>query len=255
MFVADDLFWNHASRSAAVAAELSRRGLRKQWVLVQSRVDTVARHPELLEAWRPFAREFDVFFGLEAPTDDGLRGLDKDTTVAHMREGIRVARALGYGVTGNFVIDPAWDVADFERLWALVEEERLWQVGFTILTPLPGTAYFDLMRPLIRAVAWSQFDMHHLLWEPRLGVERFFAHYCETWRRSVLDLGGQKRWWHWLREVELRNAVFLARALRRTQRMLEPRHYLDEHRLAACRPFARVPGSSASGRLETAIHR
>ena len=43
---------------------------------------------------------------------------------------------------------------------------------------------------------------------------------------------GQKRWWHWLREVEIRNAWFLVQALRRSQRMLEPRHYLDEHRLA-----------------------
>ena len=33
-----------------------RRGIRKQWILVQSRVDLVARHPELLEAWRPLAR-------------------------------------------------------------------------------------------------------------------------------------------------------------------------------------------------------
>ncbi len=56
-------------RAAAVAKELLRRGIKKQWVLVQSRVDLVARHPELLETWKPFAREFDIFFGLEAATN------------------------------------------------------------------------------------------------------------------------------------------------------------------------------------------
>ncbi len=30
-----------------------------------SRIDVVARHPELLEAWKNVAEEFDVFFGLE----------------------------------------------------------------------------------------------------------------------------------------------------------------------------------------------
>ena len=71
--------------------------------------------------------------------------------------------------------------------------------------------------------------MHHLLWEPALGPERFFELYCETWRRSVLNLNGRKSLWQWLREVDPRNALFLIRALRRTQRMMEPAHYLAEY--------------------------
>ena len=81
VFVADDLFWYNPPRSLELAMELRRRGVRKQWMLVQSRVDLVARHPELLEAWRPLAREFDIFFGLEAATNEGLHGLVKDATV------------------------------------------------------------------------------------------------------------------------------------------------------------------------------
>jgi hopanoid C-3 methylase len=231
VFVADDLFWHHPSRSRALAVELLRHGIRKEWVLVQSRVDLVARCPELLETWRPFAASFDIFFGLEAATDEGLRGLSKDATVSDTIRGIEVARALGYGVTGNFVIDPAWQEADFERLWAFVERHQLHQAGFTILTPLPGTEYFESVQHVLRARTWSQFDMHHLLWEPALGPERFFQLYCETWRRSVLNLRGRKRLWQWMREVDVANAPFLIRALRRTQRLMDPAHYLAEHDL------------------------
>jgi len=138
IFVADDLFWYHPARSLELATELKRRKIRKRWILAQSRVDLVARHASLLEAWRPIAKDFDIFFGLEAATDDGLRGLVKDATVSQTEAGIGVARGLGYGVTGNFVIDPAWNEADFERLWAFVDRHRLFQAGFTILTPLPG---------------------------------------------------------------------------------------------------------------------
>ena len=233
IFVADDLFWYHPPRSLALAEELRRRGVRKQWILVQSRVDLVARHPDLLAAWRPIAREFDVFFGLEAATNQGLTGLVKDATIDHTAQGVEVARSLGYGVTGNFVIDPAWSEADFERLWAFVDRHRLYQAGFTILTPLPGTAYFEEMLPRLRARRWSQFDMHHLLWEPALGPERFFALYCETWRRSVLNLRGRKSLWRWLREVDPRNALFLLRALARTQRLMDPAHYMAEYDLGA----------------------
>ena len=232
IFVADDLFWYHPSRSVALAHELRRRGVRKEWILVQSRVDLVARHADLLEAWRPVARQFDIFFGLEAATNQGLSGLMKDATVDHTEQGVEVARSLKFGVTGNFVIDPAWSEADFERLWGFVERHQLFQAGFTILTPLPGTAYFEEMRPKLRARRWSQFDMHHLLWEPALGPERFFELYCETWRRSVLNLKGRKSLWQWLGEVKPQNAVFLLRALRRTQHMMDPAHYMKEYALA-----------------------
>lgn len=233
IFVADDLFWHHPSRSLVLAQELRRRGIRKEWLLVQSRVDLVARHADLLDAWRPVARQFDIFFGLEAATDQGLNGLVKDATIDQTTQGVAVARSLKYGVTGNFVIDPAWDEADFERLWAFVERHELFQAGFTILTPLPGTAYFDEMRPRLRARRWAHFDMHHLLWEPALGPERFFELYCQTWRRSVLNLRGRKGLWRWLREVDPRNALFLLRALGRTQRMMDPVHYLAEYDLRA----------------------
>ena len=231
IFVSDDLFWHHPSRSLALAEELKRRRIRKRWILVQSRVDLVARNFDLLAAWRPIARDFDIFFGLEAATDEGLKGLVKDATVEQTAKGIEVARSLKYGVTGNFVIDPAWSAKDFEKLWGFVDRFALYQAGFTILTPLPGTAYFEEMRPRIGAGAWAHFDMHHLLWEPALGPERFFELYCETWRRSVLNLKGRKSVWEWMREVDPWNALFLLRALRRTQKMLHPSHYLREYDL------------------------
>ena len=233
IFVADDLFWHHASRSKELALELRRRNIGKNWILVQSRVDLVATHTDLLEAWRPIAREFDIFFGLEAATDQGLASLTKDTTVNRTVEALEVARKLGYGVTGNFVIDPDWGESDFEALWEFVRQHGLGRAGYTILTPLPGTTYFEESRSRIRAVEWSQFDMHHLLWEPRLGVDRFFELYCETWRRSVLNLKGEKKWWHWAAHARPRHWLHLAQVLRRTKRMLSASHYTSEHRLAA----------------------
>jgi hopanoid C-3 methylase len=246
VFVADDLFWHHPARSLELARALRARGIRKSWILVQSRVDLVARHPELLEAWRPLAKEFDIFFGLEAATNDGLKGLVKDATVDHTASAVALARRFGYGVTGNFVIDPEWQEDDFARLWTFVDDYQLHQAGFTILTPLPGTTYFEKMRGRIGARTWAHFDMHHLLWEPALGPRRFFELYCETWQRSVLNLSGRKSVWQWLREVKLRDAVFLLGALRRTQRMMDPEHYMSEYSLVSVRDS--VAGAAAGVR-------
>jgi hypothetical protein len=216
-------------------------------MLVQSRVDLVARNAGLLEAWRPIAKDFDIFFGLEAATNEGLNGLTKDATVDQTAEGVEVARSLRYGVTGNFVIDPGWREADFEHLWAFIGRYRLFQAGFTILTPLPGTSYFEDMRSRVQSRPWAHFDMHHLLWEPALGPERFFELYCETWRRSVLNLKGRKSLWRWLREVDPRNMLFLLRALKRTQRMMSPEHYVAEYDLGRSRAESGTASHRAVG--------
>jgi len=48
----------------------------------------------------------------------------------------------------------------------------------------------------------------------------------------VLNLKGRKGLLQWMREVDLRNALFLIQALRRTQKLMDADHYLAEHDLA-----------------------
>ncbi|HBD08127.1 MAG TPA: B12-binding domain-containing radical SAM protein, partial [Syntrophobacteraceae bacterium] len=92
VFVVDDLFWNHPARSLELARALIKKGIRKHGMLVQSRPDLVARHAELLEAWRPLAKYFDIFFGLEGSSDAALEGVSKDATVDQSAEAAAVAR-------------------------------------------------------------------------------------------------------------------------------------------------------------------
>jgi len=71
--------------------------------------------------------------------------------------------------------------------------------------------------------------MHHALWEPRLGPERFFELYAETWRRSILNLEGHKRWRDWAVQIRLSQLPYLTRVLARTQRLMRASAYLSEH--------------------------
>jgi radical SAM superfamily enzyme YgiQ (UPF0313 family) len=231
VFVIDDFFWGDAAKSEELAKELLASRERKNWLLVQSRVDLVAGNPELLELWRPLARNFDIFFGFESPTRKGLDSLHKGTDVSKIVEAIRVAREYGFGITGNFIIDPEFTEEDFVELWEFVALNQIPRVGFTILTPLPGTHFFRQSEPRLRVKDWNQFDLHHLLWEPRLPVERFFELYCETRRRTVLNTAGNKKWWQWMRQVSPRNIVQMARILARVQKLMNPQEYLAEYRV------------------------
>ncbi len=231
VFVVDDTFWSNPERSRELGDDILASGVRKNWVLVQSRLDTVVNHPELLERWRPLAGNFDIFFGFEAPTTRRLDALHKDSEVENTIEAVGIARRLGFGVTGNFIIDPDYNEDDFRILWEFLAEHRLTRVGFTILTPLPGTRYFEQMGELLQVRDWTSYDLHHLLWQPRLPVRRFFELYCETWRRTVLYAGGEKKWWHWLRQVRVRDIPRFARILARTQKLMSPDAYLAETKI------------------------
>ena len=229
VFIADDLFWNHPERSLELAAALRKRGVRKRWILVQTRTDLVCRQPELLEAWRPLARDFDIFFGLEAASDEGLASVSKDAGVSASIEASRISRALGYGVTGNFLVDTDWDEARFHELWDFVATHGFQRAGYTILTPLPGTELFQKLAPILKGQPWFKYDMHHVLWEPRLGARRFFELYAETWRRSILNTSGEKRWIDWMRQIKPSQVPYLTRVLLRTQRMMKADAYMREH--------------------------
>ncbi len=232
VFIADDLFWNHPERSLELALALRKAGVRKRWLLVQTRTDIVCRQPELLEAWRPIAKDFDIFFGLEAASDAGLASVTKDNVVSASVEAARISRSMGYGVTGNFLVDPDWDEAQFEELWDFVAREGFQRAGYTILTPLPGTELYQKLAPVLAGQPWFKYDMHHVLWEPRLGTRRFFELYAETWRRSILNTSGEKRWIDWMRQVRPAEVPYLTRVLMRTQRMMKASAYLREHESA-----------------------
>jgi radical SAM superfamily enzyme YgiQ (UPF0313 family) len=247
IFVADDLFWNHPERSRELAQALVARGIRKRWILVQTRTDLVTRHADLLEAWRPIAKDFDIFFGLEAASDAGLASVTKDAGVSASLEAARIARELRYGVTGNFLVDPDWDEARFEELWDFVAANGFQRAGYTILTPLPGTELFQKLAPVLEGQPWWKYDMHHVLWEPRLGAKRFFELYAETWRRSILNTSGEKSWLDWMRQIRPSQVPYLTRVLARTQRMMKAQAYLKEHeeaqRVSPVAPAQALPAS------------
>ena len=244
VFIADDLFWHHAARSLELAEALKKRGVKKRWLLVQTRTDLACRNPELLEAWRPLAKDFDIFFGLEAASDDGLAGVVKDNSVAFSIEAAAIARSMGYGVTGNFLVDPDWREEQFRELWDFVSRHGFQRAGYTILTPLPGTDLYRKLSPILRGQPWFKYDMHHVLWEPRLGAKRFFELYAETWRRSILNLGGEKKWSDWAKQVRPGQIPYLTRVLLRTQRMMSARAYLKEHHASQLAPVE-IPSEAA----------
>ena len=206
-----------------------------------------------MAAWRPLAKDFDIFLGLEAASDAGLDGITKDSAVTDSIEAVRVARELKYGINGNFLVSHDWGEDEFRELWDFVAKHGLQRAGFTILTPLPGTDYYRDIASRIPDQPWGNFDMHHLLWEPRLGAQRFFELYAETWKRSILNTSGDKTLMDWIRQVKVSQIPYITKVLWQTQRMMKPEAYMKEYEATRRHPggviaVARQPSEIAAGK-------
>ena len=111
----------------------------------------------------------------------------------------------------------------------MLDRLRLDRVGFTVLTPLPGTDYYAQSESRLQERDWSRWDMHHALWEPRLGRRRFYELMVQSWKRNVLASGhASRRWLSWFKDIGPRDALALAGVLWRTQRLLDVDAYLDD---------------------------
>ena len=97
---------------------------------------------------------------------------------------------------------------------------------------------------MLEGQPWFKYDMHHVLWEPRLGARRFFELYAETWRRSILNTAGEKNLVDWMRQVKPSQVPYITRVLWRTQRMMRAEAYLKEYE-ATQRVPQEVPAEAA----------
>jgi hypothetical protein len=163
VFVADDLFWHHPSRSLELRASCGGATFSKHWILVQ-RPHRPGRTPS--GAARGVAADREGLRHLLRPRGGGptkgLDGLMKDASVDETARGVEVARRVQVRVTGNFVIDPAWTEPDFEHLWAV---HRTAQAVSSGLHDSDAAARHErTSRRCGRRCAarrWSHFDMHH----------------------------------------------------------------------------------------------
>ena len=243
VFIADDLFWNHPGEEPRARGRAHQEGREEA---LDPRPDAHRRRLPAPGAARGVA-----------PAREGLRHLlrprgrlGRGAGERHQgRRRLRVDRggadlALhGLRRHGKLPRRPGLDRGAFPGALGLRRDARFPARGYTILTPLPGTELFQKLAPILEGQPWFKYDMHHVLWEPRLGAKRFFELYAETWRRSILNTSGEKSWIEWMRQIRPSQIPYLTRVLLRTQRMMKAEAYLREHEatrgeLAAAPPQA-----------------
>ncbi len=185
VFITDDIFWLEPKRGRALGEAVLAAG-RERFFKVQTRADIICRHPQLVELWRRCG-PLGIFLGLEAVDDRGLAAVNKRTDAATNQRAVDILRDLDVGYTPNFLVDPDWGPEEFRTLREWIERNGLYNSGFTVLTPLPGTDLWDTARERVTTTNWDLYDLIHAVVPTRLPLAEFYREYAGLWR-AVLEL-------------------------------------------------------------------
>ena len=182
VFFADDESLLDTARMGVLAGLIQESGIRKRFFLY-GRSDTIAHHPDLLEQWKKAGLER-VFVGLEFMKDQDLRSVRKGSTVENNEKALHILKDLGIDIWPMFMIRPEFDRKDFTDLRKYCLGLDLDFIGFSVLTPLPGTDLYDEVRDRLINTNFDYFDFFHTLLPTKLPLKDFYRELASLFKRS-----------------------------------------------------------------------
>jgi radical SAM superfamily enzyme YgiQ (UPF0313 family) len=166
VFFYDDNFAANGERTKDLLRAMIRERFRFDWT-TQVRAD-VARDIELVRLMKK-AGCHTVYIGFESVNPDSLHAMNKKQTVADLVQAVRVLRRHKIRIHGMFVL--GFDQDDWRTVKKTVRfamKARLSTTQFLILTPLPGSEFYNRMEAedRLRFHDWALYDAHHAVFQP-----------------------------------------------------------------------------------------
>ena len=177
VFIVDDVAFVHAEHGHAIADEVEKRNIRKQYYL-ETRCDVLLKNKEVFARWKKLGLSY-MFLGVEAIDEEGLKAHRKRVSLGKSFEAMAYARSLGINVAVNIIADPGWDEARFQvvRDWALSVPEI---VHLTVNTPYPGTETWTTDARSFTTRNLKLFDVQHAVLPTKLPLEKFYEELIRT---------------------------------------------------------------------------
>ncbi len=177
VFVVDDVAFIHPEHGEALAREVEKRGIKKQYYL-ETRGDVLLRNKEIFRFWKRLGLKY-MFLGIEAIDDEGLKAHRKRITIKKNIEALECARSLNIHAAVNIIADPSWDERHFQavRDWALQVPEI---VHITVNTPYPGIETWVAESRNFTTRDYRLFDVQHAVLPTKLPLDRFYQELVKT---------------------------------------------------------------------------
>ena len=185
VFFTDDNIVGHRGYARELLRMVSTFNLK--WV-GQASTD-VAASDEILELLRTSGC-MGLAVGFETLSQKNIRDVGKGVNrTKEYLERIRKIHSYGIGLAGNFIFGfDHDDESTFGEVVDFVDRARLEGFYYSLLTPYPGTPFYDQMKAEGRIATddWSLYDTDHVVYRPRLmDGETLLKGYRRAWKKSL----------------------------------------------------------------------
>jgi len=166
IFFYDDNFTADRRRAKDLLEAMIRERFKFKWT-TQVRAD-VAKDLELVRLMKQ-AGCHTLYIGFESVNPESLKAMKKKQTGEEIAEAIKILRRHRINIHGMFVY--GFDEDDWEtvkRTVKFAKRSKLNSTQFLILTPLPGSEFFDKVstEDRIQFRDWALYDAHHVVFRP-----------------------------------------------------------------------------------------
>jgi len=158
---------------------IAEEGIHKEYIM-DIRFDTAAEYPRLIEKLARGGLKV-VICGFESFREEELKRYRKGSSAHLIEKAIDVFHANGVMLRGNYVVPNDYTADDFEALSEYASSHRVVYAGYTILTPMPGTEYYDEVKDQIIDKDLSKYNFFNCVLPTRMPLEDFYKQVGALW--------------------------------------------------------------------------
>jgi radical SAM superfamily enzyme YgiQ (UPF0313 family) len=214
VYFIDDEFLLDPDRAVELARGIQEAGIRKTFGIF-SRSDSIVKRPDTIEAWARIGLKY-VMVGLESNREEDLRHFKKGTSISDNEEALRIMQRENVWGRVNYIVRPDFDSRDFKSMEGYVRNSRVELPFFSILTPFPGTKFYEDTKSQLITDNYDLWDVTHTVLSTKLPLKDFYRAYRGLILRSV-SMGDKIKM---LRQMDTKTRLELAINWLRMMRML-----------------------------------
>ena len=158
---------------------IEEEGIKKEYIM-DIRSDVAVNNPKLIEKLAKNGLKV-VICGFESYKEAELNKYNKSSSAAYIEQAISLFHDNGIMLRGNYVIPTDYTHDDFRAMADYAGAHKVAYAGYTILTPMPGTDYYDEVKHNIIDHDLRKYNFFNAVLPTSLSLEEFYKNVGALW--------------------------------------------------------------------------
>ncbi|WP_347451817.1 B12-binding domain-containing radical SAM protein [Acetoanaerobium noterae] len=143
-------------------------------LIIYLRADFIVENEDLMSELKSWGID-EVIVGFESEDESMLSEYNKGQTANIYEKAVNILKNEAIELTALFIVDPAYEIKDFLRLYKYIKKLDLDLYTISIMTPLKGTLDYELRKHELIETDPRKFDFLHLVLKSKLPKWLFYT--------------------------------------------------------------------------------